>query len=176
MSLTLSWWRPLSYRNQSIDLLRKPMDLFRYHNGLRHEKVNGLITKLSWLTRNTLEIYSKYNCLLSNLLTDKMISSKRITVVNGKTSHKMMKMQNYFLYFFRIGLENLNIIDHMNIVFLANSILHPIWELLSRWIYHSRDDHDNDHNNKELPCAMIGQGTWVSLISFRNYCWKDSPL
>ena len=31
--LTLSWRRPLSYRNQS-------MDWFLYHNGLRHEKVN----------------------------------------------------------------------------------------------------------------------------------------
>ena len=48
-----------------------------------------------------------------------------------------------------MGLENLNIIDHMSTVFLANNILHPIWELLSWWIYHSRDDHDNDHNNKE---------------------------
>ena len=29
-SLTLSWRRPLSYGNQSIDLLRKSMDWFRY--------------------------------------------------------------------------------------------------------------------------------------------------
>ena len=38
--LTLSWWRPLSYRNQSTDLLRKSMDWFLYDNGLRHERVN----------------------------------------------------------------------------------------------------------------------------------------
>ena len=38
--LTLSWRRPLSYRNQTIDLLHKSMDWFRYDNGLRHEKVN----------------------------------------------------------------------------------------------------------------------------------------
>ena len=37
--LTLSWRRPLSYRNQSIDLLRKSMDWFLYDNGLRHERV-----------------------------------------------------------------------------------------------------------------------------------------
>ena len=37
--LTLSWWGPLSYRNQSIDLLWKSMDWFLYHNGLRHERV-----------------------------------------------------------------------------------------------------------------------------------------
>ena len=41
-ALTLSWRRPLSYRSQSIDLLRKSMDWFLYDNdnGLRHERVN----------------------------------------------------------------------------------------------------------------------------------------
>ena len=43
ISLTLSRRRPLSYRNQSIDLLRKSMDWFLYDNGLRHERVNGYI-------------------------------------------------------------------------------------------------------------------------------------
>ena len=38
-TLTLSWRRPLSYRNQSIDLIRKSMDWFLYDNGLRHERV-----------------------------------------------------------------------------------------------------------------------------------------
>ena len=37
--LTLSWRRPLSYRNQSIDLLRKSLDWFLYDIGLRHERV-----------------------------------------------------------------------------------------------------------------------------------------
>ena len=37
--LTLSWRRPLLYRNQSIDLQRKWMDWFLYNNGLRHERV-----------------------------------------------------------------------------------------------------------------------------------------
>ena len=36
--LTLSWRKPLSYRNQSINLLRKSMDWFLYDNGLRHER------------------------------------------------------------------------------------------------------------------------------------------
>ena len=39
-SLTLSWWRTLSYRNQFIDLLRQLMDWFLYDNSLRHERVN----------------------------------------------------------------------------------------------------------------------------------------
>ena len=37
--LTLSWRRPLSYRNKSIDLLGKSMDWFLYDNGLRPERV-----------------------------------------------------------------------------------------------------------------------------------------
>ena len=38
--LTLSWRRPLSYRNQSIDLQSKSVDWFLYDNSLRHERVN----------------------------------------------------------------------------------------------------------------------------------------
>ena len=44
--LTLSWRRPLSYRNQSIDLLGTSMDWFLYDNGLRHERVK----KSLWTT------------------------------------------------------------------------------------------------------------------------------
>ena len=40
-SLTLSCRRPLSYRNQSIDLQSKSMDWFLYDNGLRHERVES---------------------------------------------------------------------------------------------------------------------------------------
>ena len=39
-SLTLSWRRSLSYRNQSTDLYRKSMDWFLYGRDLRHERVN----------------------------------------------------------------------------------------------------------------------------------------
>ena len=38
--LTLSWRRPLSYRNQPIDLRDKLLDWFLYDNGLRHERVH----------------------------------------------------------------------------------------------------------------------------------------
>ena len=37
--LTLSWRRPLSYRNQSVDLRSKSMDCFLHDNCLRHERV-----------------------------------------------------------------------------------------------------------------------------------------
>ena len=39
--LTLSRKRPLSYRNQSIDLQSKSMDWFLYDNGLFLERVNN---------------------------------------------------------------------------------------------------------------------------------------
>ena len=45
ISLTLSWRRLLSYRNQSIDLQSKSVDWFLYDNGLRHERVNVLMLK-----------------------------------------------------------------------------------------------------------------------------------
>ena len=41
LHLTLSWWRPLSYRNQSIDFLRKSMGWFLYDKDLRHERVKS---------------------------------------------------------------------------------------------------------------------------------------
>ena len=41
--LTHSWWRPLSCRNQSIDLRSRSMDWFLYDNGLRHERVKNTI-------------------------------------------------------------------------------------------------------------------------------------
>ena len=38
--LIFSRWRSLSYKNQSIDLLCKPMEWFLYDKEIRHEKVN----------------------------------------------------------------------------------------------------------------------------------------
>ena len=44
--LTLSRRRPLSYRNQSINLLCKSMDWFLYDNGLRLERVKRRLHKM----------------------------------------------------------------------------------------------------------------------------------
>ena len=43
--LTLSWRRPLSYTNQSTDLLCILMDWFLYDNSLRYEIVKQRQTK-----------------------------------------------------------------------------------------------------------------------------------
>ena len=51
--VTLSWRRPLLYRNQSIDLPSKSLDWFLHDNNLRHERVkyeNISMTKTSQLT------------------------------------------------------------------------------------------------------------------------------
>ena len=42
MSLNLLWQRFLSYRNQSIDLQRKPIDWFLYERDIRQERVKEL--------------------------------------------------------------------------------------------------------------------------------------
>ena len=58
--LTLTWRRPLSYRNQPTDLRSKSMGWFLYDNGLRHERV-----KLTLKTANGI----KDVVLVSLLLT-----------------------------------------------------------------------------------------------------------
>ena len=63
--LTLSWWRPLSYRNQSIDLLRKSVDWFLYDNGPRHERVN-----LERIVRFSEQCYRTLLCNFYKLLID----------------------------------------------------------------------------------------------------------
>ena len=45
LKLILSWWRSLSYRSQSTDLLCKSMKWFLYDRDLRHEKVNKCFAK-----------------------------------------------------------------------------------------------------------------------------------
>ena len=61
--LNLSWRRPISYRNQFIDLLCKSMDWFLYDIGLRHERVKS---------------FSKYFC---SYCLKKAISHKKTTVI-----------------------------------------------------------------------------------------------
>ena len=42
MTFNFLWRRPLSYRNQSIDLERKAIDWFVYDNDLRHERIKTI--------------------------------------------------------------------------------------------------------------------------------------
>ena len=71
--LTLSWRRPLSYRNQSIDLQSKSMDCFLYDNGLCHERVNAsrwLSIKLFW------KLYEQF---INQLSLRKFSSTKKLS-------------------------------------------------------------------------------------------------
>ena len=73
--LTLSWRRPISYRNQSIDLLCKPMDWFLYDIGLRHERVKHYQT---WS-------FSSYKQKKNPYIWKLKILAPRIMVLNFST-------------------------------------------------------------------------------------------
>ena len=76
--LNLSWWRSLSYRNQSIDFLRRSMDWFLYDNGLLNERIKKCNkpllekneTKVSYqigFIKNLLKISDKNNLDVSRI-------------------------------------------------------------------------------------------------------------
>ena len=73
--LTLSWRRPKSYRNQSVDLLCKTMDWFPYDIGLPHERVKdfknvNLIAFCLWLHWKMADTLSSDTfSVLSSILT-----------------------------------------------------------------------------------------------------------
>ena len=69
---TLSWWRPLSCRNQSIDLLCKSLDWFLYDNGLLHESKKRLKTIQAEILPIIARIFKKF---LSNQVTLFMLES-----------------------------------------------------------------------------------------------------
>ena len=50
--LTLSWQRPRSYRNQSIDLQSKSRDWFLYHRDLRYERVNAATFEVNMINQS----------------------------------------------------------------------------------------------------------------------------
>ena len=74
ITLTLSWRRPLWYRNQYIDLLCKSMDWFLYDDGLRHERVKYnsttksvklALVKLLWFINLTFKKIRYYIWIIS---------------------------------------------------------------------------------------------------------------
>ena len=64
--LTLSWRRPLSYRNRSIDLRSKSMDCLLYDNGLRHEIVKEIWANSYISMGNRISWNSLFNPLSAN--------------------------------------------------------------------------------------------------------------
>ena len=92
--LTVSWRRPLSYRNQSIDLrCNKSMDWFLYDNGLYHERVK-LSPSIKLIRNNT-------HLPFINLITDEKVNSdifwiNRIENIKNK-QEKIIYIENSVL-------------------------------------------------------------------------------
>ena len=72
--LTLSWRKPLSYRNQSTDLQSKSIDWFLYNNGLRHERVNNIGLRIPALL-STKSVNASTSC--HNLLQNTFINTRK---------------------------------------------------------------------------------------------------
>ena len=62
--LTLSWRRPLSYRNQSIDLLCKPMGWLSYRN----QSIDFLCKSMDWFLYITVPVMKELSKLYQKLL------------------------------------------------------------------------------------------------------------
>ena len=64
--LTLSWRRPLSYRNQSLE----SMDWFLYDNGTRHERVNEKTIHQRYINSLINEIFKYLNGRSPDLMNE----------------------------------------------------------------------------------------------------------
>ena len=96
IDLTLSWRRPLSYRNQSIDLQSKSMDWFLYDDGLRHEsvKLKFLTIKFRWdRLRNWVEISNDAFCVWkqTNQLAQ-WVELHRLTSYNQQRNYHILRV------------------------------------------------------------------------------------
>ena len=101
--LTLSWRRPL-YRNQSIDLLSKPMDWLLYDNGLRHERVKTKIFFISALRSlrhgNKAMATGKRNLILIEpLFWERSIKKKICLFIYCYVHYTMIKAKYYFSFY-----------------------------------------------------------------------------
>ena len=110
-SLTLSWRRSLSYRNQSIDLLCKSMDYFLYDNGLGHENVNWsdviiiiisikthmyILVSLSYVARNTvskIHDVKKWPQCFENINTIQSLTLKFDNKFDNNVSNLIIKVR-----------------------------------------------------------------------------------
>ena len=102
--LTLLWWRSLSCRIHSIDLLWKSMDWFPYDRDLRHEKVKASITPMLFETIVT--FFNLYKVKVSFHYTLKTFIflffqgvRKRIRTWNGwNTTQKDEKISTWYFF------------------------------------------------------------------------------
>ena len=95
--LTLSWRRPLSYRNQSIDLLCKSVDWFLYDNGLRHERVKKLgLTKWSISVMNQLKYQQVMTCYCTIAIYSLQNINKHFSEMKNKHQNSLFTTSTVF--------------------------------------------------------------------------------
>ena len=121
--LTLSWWRPLSYRNQSIDFGSKPMDWLLYDNGLRLERVNNsnvikpyhkLISKRYHCVK-CVQIRSNFWSVFSRIQTEYSVRMRE------NTDQKLLRIWTLFTQCISLGINFKTFITYC-ISILANSV------------------------------------------------------
>ena len=95
--LTLSWRRPLSYKNQSIDLLCKSVDWFLYDNGLRHERVKKLgLTKWSISVMNQLKYQQVMTCYCTIAIYSLQNINKHFSEMKNKHQNSLFTTSTVF--------------------------------------------------------------------------------
>ena len=104
-SLTLSWRRSLSYRNQSTDLLCKSVDWFLYGNGLVMKeltKKEHFLLSIWYLhfrsdaTNRSRELNFLSNVLCQSLFFNKIGSLRRLrpaTLLKNRLRHRTVEMK-----------------------------------------------------------------------------------
>ena len=95
--LTLSWRRPLSYRNQTVDLLCKSMDWFLYDNGLHHERVKKLgLTKMINFSNESVKIPTIYDLLFTVAICSHQNFNKYSSKMKNKHQNSLFATSTVF--------------------------------------------------------------------------------
>ena len=138
--LTLSWRRPLSYRNQSIDLKSKSMDWLLYDNVLRHERVN---MRKMWKWNKSpkqkclnTEFFLKRIFLYSDWIQENR-DQKKLRIWNSVFKKKLFSRSDFFLSLRSTLISNWqkNIFSYRHIfcwLSLSKNLI--FWDVNGQWI------------------------------------------
>ena len=109
--LALSWRRPLSYRNESTDLLCKSMDWFLYDSGLRHEKVKEIFQSSLLFSRNHWNCNENYLFMVQS--NEIFTNFYRMKPLSYSLIKPYVNSQKMLLYSSGIYLLNINSVWNM---------------------------------------------------------------
>ena len=131
-SLTLSWRRPLSYRNQSIDLLCKSMDWLRYDNGLRHERVKVVSHRLTYASNLSMfaactQLIVSFDSIAWKLSKCGVISRPYSPVFSSNTGKSRPEITPYLDTFYAVRVRVINekkpVIQKSHLYYFINQTL-----------------------------------------------------